>query len=45
MPKGLITTIWIFWVVVIWFFSMVTHGVALDHGGIDWLVKLLVYSD
>jgi hypothetical protein len=41
MPKGLITTIWIIWLVVIWFFSMVAHGVAFDNGGIDWLVKLL----
>ena len=41
MPKGLITTLWIIWLAVIWFFSMVAHGVAFDNGGIDWLVKFL----
>lgn len=41
MPKGLITTLWIIWLVVIWFLSLVFHAMAFKGGGIDWLVKLL----
>ena len=41
MRKGLITTLWVIWLVVIWFCAMVIHGMAFHHGGIEWLGKLL----
>jgi|GEM_PF-883169 len=41
MPKGLITTLWVIWLVVIWFLSFVAHAVAFKEGGIEWLAILL----
>ena len=41
MPKSLMTTLWVIWLVVIWFFAMVFHGVAFDFGGLKWLAILL----
>lgn len=41
MPKGLITTLWAIWLVVVWFLSFVAHAVAFKDGGIEWLATLL----
>lgn len=41
MPKGLITTLWIIWLVVIWFLSLVANDIAFKDGGIRWLAILL----
>ena len=41
MPKGLITTLWVTWLVVIWFLSLVFHTMAFKDGGIEWLAILL----
>lgn len=41
MPKGLITTLWVIWLVVIWFLSFVAHDIAFKDGGIEWLAILL----
>lgn len=41
MPKSLITTLWVVWLVVIWFLSFVAHAVAFKDGGIEWLAILL----
>jgi uncharacterized membrane protein YiaA len=41
MTKGLITALWVIWLVVIWFLSFVTHAVAFKDGGIEWLAILL----
>ena len=41
MPKGLITALWIIWLVVIWFLSLVFHAMAFKEGGIEWLAILL----
>jgi hypothetical protein len=41
MPKSLITTLWIIWLVVIWFCALVIHAMAFQNGGMEWLAKLL----
>ncbi|MES1987110.1 MAG: hypothetical protein V4440_03615 [Pseudomonadota bacterium] len=41
MTKGLITTLWVIWLVVIWFLSFVAHAIAFKNGGIEWLAILL----
>jgi hypothetical protein len=41
MPKGLITTLWVAFLAVIWFFAMVFHGMAFSHGGFEWIAYLL----
>ena len=41
MPKGLVTVLWIIWLALIWFFAMVTHGVAFDFGGLKGIAILL----
>ena len=41
MPKGLITTLWVIWLVVIWFLYLVAHAIAFKDGGIEWLAILL----
>ena len=41
MPKSLITTLWVIWLVVIWFLSFVAHAIAFKDGGIEWLAILL----
>ena len=41
MPRGLITTLWVIWLVVIWFLSFVAHAIAFKEGGIEWLAILL----
>jgi hypothetical protein len=41
MPKGLLKTLWIIWIIVIWFFAMVAHGVAFDFGGLKGIAILL----
>jgi hypothetical protein len=41
MPKGLMTTLWVIWLVVIWFFAMVAHGVAFDFYGLKGMAILL----
>ena len=41
MLKGLIKTLWVVWLVVIWFFAMVAHGVAFDFYGLKGSAILL----
>jgi hypothetical protein len=41
MPKSLITTLWVAFLAVIWFFAMVFHGMAFNHGGFEWIAYLL----
>lgn len=41
MPKGLITALWLIWLAVIWFLSLVFHAMAFKAGGLEWLAILL----
>ena len=41
MLKGLIKTLWVIWLVVIWFFAMVSVDIALKFGGLQWLAIFL----
>ncbi len=41
MPKGLITALWLIWLAVIWFLSLVLHAMAFSTGGFEWLAILL----
>jgi hypothetical protein len=41
MPKGLLKTLWVIWLIVIWFVAMVAHGVAFDYGGLKGIAILL----
>ena len=41
MLKGLIKTLWVIWLAVIWFFAMVAHGVAFDFSGLKGIAILL----
>jgi hypothetical protein len=41
MPKGLVTTLWVIWLVVIWFMAMVAHGMTFDHNSLKGIAYLL----
>ena len=41
MQKGLITSIWVIWLVVAWFFALVFYAICFDKGGLEWIASLL----
>ena len=41
MPKSLMTTLWIIWLILVWFLALVAHGMAFNVGGMKAIAYLL----